>query len=75
MAKCIKGFEVKVLRSAAGYYIGTLDEEGFPYCRVSKEYYSTQEDAEKALADKSFTERTHCVEVEFCNGGQGCQIK
>jgi len=38
----------KVLKSAAGYYIGRDCIEG-PYCRESKEYYRTEEDAQVVL--------------------------
>lgn len=67
--KCIKGFEVKVLNSAAGYYIGTLDEENFPMCRISS-YYKTKEAAQRAL-DK-FTFHRFAEEINFCNHGYEC---
>jgi len=40
---------LEVLKSAAGYYIGTLDEAGAPYSRESEEYWQTFEEAERAL--------------------------
>lgn len=40
--------EVLILHSAAGYYIGTLTEEGFPNDRFSG-YYPTKELAEADL--------------------------
>ena len=46
-----------VLKSAAGYYIGTITEDGYPYSRESVEYYKTQSEADVALATKSFTQR------------------
>lgn len=67
MKKCVKNCEVKVLRSNAGYYIGTLDEDGFPNCRLSEEYFNTPEEAKAALDTKSFTERI-VLENEFCRG-------
>jgi len=42
----------QVLRSAAGYYIGTSCNCG-PYSRESG-YYKTRDDAAKALTDGSF---------------------
>jgi len=65
--RCKRGYNVEVLRSNAGYYIGTLDEEGFPNCRLSEEYYKTSEKAEKALENRMFTER-ESEEIMFCNG-------
>ena len=65
--KCKCGYEVQALKSAAGYYLGTLDEEGFPNCRISNGYAETAEDAEKLPMD-----RQTCMENEFCNGGTGC---
>ena len=46
-----------VLRSAAGYYIGTVTEDGQPYSRESEEYYITKSEADTALATNSFTQR------------------
>jgi len=39
--------ELKVLRSAAGYYIGRT-QDGMPYSRVST-YFRTSEEAEELL--------------------------
>ncbi|EAR7391878.1 hypothetical protein LH785_001215 [Salmonella enterica] len=39
---------LKVLRSGAGYYIGTQNEEG-PVSRESVEYFATHSQAERAL--------------------------
>ena len=71
MAKCKRGFEIQALSSAAGWYLGTLDEEGFPNCRISVEYAETAEKAEKLLMNR----QTNCIENEFCNGGNGCFIR
>lgn len=38
----------RVLKSGAGYYIGTYDEQG-PYSRESQRYWRTREQAQKAL--------------------------
>lgn len=55
--------ELRVLESAAGYYIGRtcVDEDGFsfPYSRNSAEYYATEEEAEQALYNRSFTYRDY----------------
>lgn len=67
--KCKKGYEVKPLKSAAGYYLGTVDEHGFPNCRISTQYAKTREDALNYLiADRQI----NCIENEFCNHGRGC---
>lgn len=63
--KCKKGYEVDVCKSAAGYYIGTVDEFGCPNCRISG-YAKTAEDASILPMDRE------CIEREFCNGGTGC---
>lgn len=47
---------LRVLRSAAGYYIGTFDEQG-PVSRESLEYYPTLEAAQAALDDNTFTQK------------------
>lgn len=42
---------LQVCRSAAGYYLGTLTEEGEPYSRESEEYWRSREEAERALKE------------------------
>ena len=66
--KCIKGFEVQALKSAAGYYMGTVDSDGFPNCRISRDYAATKEAAQLLPLDR----QTGCIENEFCNSGKGC---
>lgn len=66
--KCRKGYEVKPIKSFAGYYLGTLDEEGFPNCRISKNYAETEFKASLLPMDRQLG----CIENEHCNGGQGC---
>lgn len=66
--KCKKGYEIQVLKSAAGFYLGTLDEDGLPNCRISSAYATNEEDA-KTLP---MTRQTGCIENEFCNSGTGC---
>jgi hypothetical protein len=48
-----------VMHSAAGFYIGTENSEG-PVSRESAEYYLSHEEALRALADESWTQRDHC---------------
>ena len=48
--------ELQVLRSSAGYYIGTLTEDGFPNSRDSN-YYPTAEAAQADLDNGTFTPR------------------
>ena len=67
--KCKKGLEIQVLKSAAGYYIGTLTEEGEPNCRISTQYAKSAHDAAHYLL---LDRQTNCMENEFCNGGKGC---
>lgn len=50
-------YPVQVLHSAAGHYVGTVDEDGCPYSRESEEYWGTYEQAECALKNKTFTQR------------------
>lgn len=65
--KCRKGYEIQVLRSGAGYYIGTVDEDGCPYCRLSVEYSKTADGCKNMVADRGYA-----METQFCNGGMGC---
>ncbi|MBX5720558.1 hypothetical protein ISD95_32140, partial [Pseudomonas aeruginosa] len=47
---------LQVLMSNAGFYIGTLDEEG-PASRESVEYYPSRELAQQALDNGTWTQR------------------
>lgn len=47
---------LRVLKSAAGFYIGTISDEG-PFSRESEEYWPTAEAAETALMSSCFTQR------------------
>jgi hypothetical protein len=56
--------KLKVMQSAAGYYIGrSYKDEDFgaelPYSRDSAEYYKTEDEAKNALKNRSFTQRDH----------------
>ena len=75
--KCNKGLEVKAMKSAAGYYIGTeiFDKEmgcEVPNCRVSVNYFKTKEAAEQAM-NNGFAQR-NCMENDYCSAGKGCGI-
>lgn len=54
---------IKVMKSNAGYYIGTSYKECFdswlelPYSRVSQEYFATEDEAISALITGNFTKR------------------
>ncbi len=53
-----------VMRSAAGYYLGTqrFDDEmemTTPYTRESIEYWPTKEEAEKAMASGAWHQKPH----------------
>jgi hypothetical protein len=50
-------FELQVLNSAAGYYLGTLDELGMPYSRESEDYWRTFEEAEAALESGAWEQK------------------
>ncbi len=50
-------FELKVLNSAAGYYLGTLDELGMPYSRESETYWRTYEEAKAALESGNWEQK------------------
>ena len=46
-----------ILRSAAGFYIGTLDDEGMPRSRESQDYYKSRIAASNALKEGNWTPR------------------
>ena len=75
--KCSKGLEVKAMKSAVGYYIGTeiYDKEidcEVPNCRISVDYFKTKEAAEQAITS-GFVQRV-CGENQYCSAGKGCDI-
>ena len=47
--QCGEELEIRVLKSGAGYYIGTLCDEHGPHSRESYNYFGTQEMAQEAL--------------------------
>ena len=51
-----KRLPLQVLRSNAGYYIGTADDEG-PCSRESCEYWPAQNQAEAALSSGEWTQK------------------
>ena len=53
---CGKTLEIQVMRSAAGYYIGTCSEDG-PCSRESNEYFRKEGDAEAALSNGTWTQK------------------
>lgn len=55
------GYRLKldVLRSGAGWYIGTSSPEDGPVTRESIEYFPSRESAQKALDSGEFTQRDH----------------
>lgn len=77
--KCVRGYDLEVLNTPAGYYIGSmmpLDEEDpdsplCPGCRMTG--YMTKEQAEKLLADgdkeRLWMAERDCAENAWCAGG------
>lgn len=53
---CGMDLELRVLKSEAGYYLGTADESG-PVSRESDEYWPSCEEAETALDRDAWTQR------------------
>jgi hypothetical protein len=48
---------LQVCRSAAGFYLGTMEESGMPYSRESIEYFPTQDAAVTALNSGHWTQK------------------
>lgn len=53
---CNLKLELEVLSSAAGYYIGTFNEEG-PVSRESTEYWGSSKDANTALKTNNWMQK------------------
>jgi hypothetical protein len=54
---CGMKLPLQVCESAAGFYLGTKDENGFPVTRESIEYFTTRELAEAAHSSGSWTQK------------------
>ena len=52
-----KEFELQVLHSPAGFYIGTKNEDGAPVSRESREYFQDERQAIEALESGEWTQR------------------
>ena len=50
---------LEVLKSAAGFYLGTASKDLGPVSRESAEYFPTQELAEQAMGSGQWTQREH----------------
>ena len=57
-AICNLSLPLEVLQSARGFYLGTADQDG-PCTRESVQYWSSEADAQEALATGMWTQRTH----------------
>lgn len=56
---CNLTLPIQVLKSAAGFYIGTICNVEGPISRESVEYWTTKEKAESALQLGEWTQREH----------------
>lgn len=54
--KSVNGIPLKVLKSAAGFYIGTSDDQQGPISRESNEYWRIEETASQALESAQWTQ-------------------
>jgi hypothetical protein len=54
-----KVLPLQVCKSAAGFYLGTQEEDGSPYSRESKEYWPNRPEAEDAIMKGEWTQRPH----------------
>lgn len=55
----VEQYPLRICQSGAGYYIGRVDEDGFPYSRESVEYFETLEQVSTAFEMGSWTQRPH----------------
>ena len=65
---CVRGKEIGVYQSPAGWYQGTY-EEGCPFCRLTS-YASSEEKAKKLPLS-----RQSALENSFCNGCGSCIVE
>jgi hypothetical protein len=75
MIQCKHNKEVKVLKGAAGWYIGTQTHDGHPNCRISTDYWRDEAVARTCLTTGNFTTRDCAMENVFCNGDGRCKLR
>lgn len=63
---CIKGHVIEILKSKAGFYVGTC-EQGFSYCRISN--YKTEPGN---LSDYDYSRMVCAIENLYCNKCRHC---
>lgn len=56
-AGCARRAELQVLKSQAGWYIGTVNEDGLPCARESQEYWPSEALALEALTNDTWTQK------------------
>jgi hypothetical protein len=54
---CGKALQIRVMRTAAGWYIGTANDDGTPCSRESNEYFRSQDAAQDALDTGNWTQK------------------
>lgn len=70
---CRCGHKAMVCNSSAGYYIGTVDEDGLPNCRTT-DYYNSKAFAQSDLEHGTYKERNNTENAFVCGIG-ACMIK
>lgn len=63
--KCWNNQTLYVCESSAGFFIGTLDHNGQPFCRITN-YYRQRSSAVSDLKGETFKERM-VVKNDYCN--------
>lgn len=66
--KCVNNQTLYVCESMAGFYIGTLDTHGQPFCRITN-YYRSRVSAAKELKEGTF-KVSQRMENYYCGGGR-----
>ena len=56
-AGCARRAELQVLKSQAGWYVGTVNEDGLPCARESQEYWPSETLALEALTNDTWTQK------------------
>lgn len=71
--KCYKGKVIKVINGVDGFFIGTTNEHGTPFCRLSQ-YYSSKKKAKSDLVNKSYKENDSLA-IKKCCGNYNPKTK
>lgn len=66
--KCVEGYKIEPIHSAAGWYLGVRSSDGSPWCRITEKYYLSPAEA----MDNLYDDYRYCERNNKCSHGRVC---